>query len=193
LRYNKYEMRSQFPMMHTDHPLLPWGLLLASSVSLGSLDASAQGGETTDSSSIECVSLTSITRTEVLDEQTILFHMVGQETYTNYLPRECPGLDERARFTYKTSTGKLCNSDTITLLERGPQLRPGITCRLGEFLPASAGKVLDLTLGEDSRGARPGAIEVRRAQLPPAADAEPPPPAASSPTDAPPPPEDTER
>jgi hypothetical protein len=114
--------------------------------------------------------------------------MRGQETYSNHLSRECPGLDERARFAYETATGRLCNNDMITLLERGSQLSPGITCRLGKFVRASAEEVVDLTLGENRHGTRPNAIEVRRAELPPATDTDaaiaPP-----SPTDAPFPPD----
>jgi hypothetical protein len=184
-------------MMHRRHRQLPWRLLLASTVSFGALDASAQSADATESSSVECISVTRITRTEVLDEQTILFHMRGQQTYGNYLPSECPGLDEQSRFTYETSTGKLCSNDTITLLERGHQLRLGITCRLGKFLPASAAasaeEVRDLTLDADSRRATPIATEIGRAELPPTAEANPPAPPASSANDVPPAPEEGAR
>jgi hypothetical protein len=156
----------------------PWALL-APSLLLGSSAAFGQGADTI-SYAVECVSLARVTRTEVLDEQTILFHMRGQQNYSNYLPLECPGLDEQTRFTYRTTSGQLCNNDTITLLERGSQLRPGITCRLGRFVPASAERVVDLTLGENRRGASRNAIEVRRVELPPAADAD-----APSATDSP--------
>lgn len=148
----------------------PWALL-AAGLLLGSSGVLGQGADTVDSSSVECVSLTRVTRTEVLDEQTILFHMRGQKTYSNHLPRECPGLDEQTRFTYKTTSNQLCSNDTITLFERGAQLSPGITCRLGKFVPSSAEEVVDLTVDENRRGARRNAIEVRRAELPPAADA----------------------
>jgi hypothetical protein len=121
-------------------------------------------------SAIDCISLTRVTGTEVLDEQTILFHMRGQQDYSNYLPRECPGLDAQARFTYRTTNNRLCSNDTITLLEHGSQLSPGATCRLGKFVPASAERIVDLTQGERERGRNNNAIEVRRIELPRSAD-----------------------
>ena len=143
-----------------------------------------QGADTADSSSIECVSLTRLTRTEVVDEQTILFHFRGRETLSNHLPRECPGLDDKTAFTYETSTNRLCNSDTITLLERGSQLRPGISCRLGRFTPVAIQGIVDPTLDGDASRTRDNLIEIRRVELPPAADpdAGPPAPAPGEPS-----------
>lgn len=155
--------------------------LLALSALLCSPGAFGQAPDSV-SYSVECISLARVTRTEVVDEETIRFHLRGQQSYSNYLPQQCPGLDERARFTYETTSNRLCNGDTITLLEQGSRLTPGITCRLGQFVPASAERVVDLTQKESS-GSRRNAIEVRRVELEAEDGATAAP--APSPTDAP--------
>jgi hypothetical protein len=161
--------------------------LLAPALLLRAPGVFAQDAHAADSFSVQCISLTRVTRTQILDDQTILFYMRGQKTYSNHLRRDCPGLDEKARFAYQTTNGRLCNNDMITLLERGSGLNAGITCRLGEFLPAAVEEVLDLTRDENRRGARRNAIEVRRVELPPIADPGPAAAPVPSPTESPPP------
>ena len=46
----------------------------------------------------DCVSIRRIDRTEIIDDRTIVFHMIGKEIYLNKLPRRCPGL--RSAGTY---------------------------------------------------------------------------------------------
>jgi hypothetical protein len=147
---------------------------MAFSLLLGSYRAVGQVAESVNESSVECISLARVTRTEVVDEQTIRFHMRGRPSYSNYLPSACPGLDGKTRFTYETANSRLCSRDTITLLEGGSRLTPGITCRLGRFVAAAAEEVVDLTHDEHG-GTRRNAIEVRRVELPAAADAPAPP------------------
>ena len=79
-----------------------------------------------------CVSLVKIRHTEVLDGQTILFHMNGRKTLVNHLPRKCPGLKFHKAFSYKTSIGKLCKTDIIRVYE-GDYF--GAACGLGWFEP----------------------------------------------------------
>lgn len=79
-----------------------------------------------------CVLLTSVRSTEVVDDQTILFHMNGRKTLVNNLPRKCPGLRSHRAFSYKTSIGKLCNTDIIRVYE-GDYF--GAACGLGMFEP----------------------------------------------------------
>ena len=37
-----------------------------------------------------CISMTRISSSEVIDDQTIAFHMTGRDVYLNRLPRRCP-------------------------------------------------------------------------------------------------------
>ena len=86
----------------------------------------------------QCVSLSRIDRTEVLDDQNILFHMRGDKVYLNHLSFRCPGLAFHDSFMYRTSLNQLCNVDIITVLTNiGFGFSPGPSCGLGMFYPVS--------------------------------------------------------
>lgn len=89
--------------------------------------------ETPDQSRIEgskrCIDLSRIRELDVIDDQTILFHMNGNRTYKNTLPYRCPMLGFEKSIAYRTSINRLCNVDTITVLNCGT------TCGLGMFEP----------------------------------------------------------
>ncbi|MDT8319592.1 MAG: DUF6491 family protein [Xanthomonadales bacterium] len=86
----------------------------------------------------QCVSLIRIDRTEVLDDQNILFHMRGDDIYLNHLPHRCPNLGFEESFMYRTSLNQLCNVDIITVLnDIGFGFSPGPSCGLGLFYPVS--------------------------------------------------------
>lgn len=80
-----------------------------------------------------CISLFRIDHTDVVDDQTILFHSDGA-VYRNTLPHSCPGLDSRSQFMYRVQLNQLCNVDLITVLEDvGSRFIPGASCGLGKF------------------------------------------------------------
>jgi hypothetical protein len=88
----------------------------------------------------DCVILSDIRQTVVLDDRTILFYMRGgkKTVYRNYLPNQCPNLAREGRFAYQVPVNRLCSVDLITVLEQfGPSLGPGFTCRLGSFYPVT--------------------------------------------------------
>lgn len=90
----------------------------------------------------DCISLQRIDRTEVIDEQTVLFLMRGGEVYANRLPNRCPGLRRNKTIMYKTSLSQLCNLDVITVLDQlGGGLQRGASCGLGDFVPISEATV----------------------------------------------------
>ncbi|HEX5046269.1 MAG TPA: hypothetical protein VFX89_04040 [Gammaproteobacteria bacterium] len=124
----------------------------------------AQDAEDIDRTPADCVVTTTIDRTQAVDDRTILFFMHGKKIYRNYLPRRCPGLQRQNRIMYKTRGSRLCDVDTITVLEQwGARLEPGFTCSLGSFVPITQEEVDDL-LGK-SNAAR-DAIESKPAELP---------------------------
>lgn len=97
-----------------------------------------------------CVRVTSIDRTEAIDDQNILFHMRGSDVYRNHLPRKCPRLEAEGRIAYKVYSGQLCNHDTITVLEDSVfGLQEGFTCSLGDFVPLSPEEIEDLKRDDD--------------------------------------------
>lgn len=99
----------------------------------GARDAAARdaGGE----DRLRCINLSSIDRTEVIDDQTIAFHLTRGRVYLNRLARACRNLARNRPFAYETSTGQLCAIDTITVIEDfGLGVNYGDTCGLGDFV-----------------------------------------------------------
>jgi hypothetical protein len=147
---------------------LPW--LLA-----GSAAVRADDEPTFNRTPRDCVQTQSISRTEILDDQTILFFMRGKNVaYRNYLPRKCPGLKRWDRFGYSVTAGRLCSIDLITVLERSGSsfstlggFQPGFTCQLGDFVPMSPEEIVSL---KDEKKGGPGqdAVKTKPVELPPA-------------------------
>ncbi|GER06842.1 hypothetical protein GCM10007972_11710 [Iodidimonas muriae] len=79
-----------------------------------------------------CISLTRISQSHVLSDTEIFFEMRGREGYLSNLPNRCPQLGFYESFTYSTSTGQLCNTDIITVLNRSSVA--GASCGLGKFV-----------------------------------------------------------
>ncbi|MDZ7642857.1 MAG: DUF6491 family protein [Woeseiaceae bacterium] len=91
-----------------------------------------------DDAGESCILLQRIDRTEILDNQNILFYMRGGDIYLNRLRNRCPGLRRNEPIMYNTTSSQLCDLDRISVLyNRGGGLSPGASCRLGRFLPIS--------------------------------------------------------
>ncbi len=83
---------------------------------------------------VSCVQTNLIDQTKVWNDRTIDFIMRGGTRYRNTLPMNCGTLGFDQRFSYHTTTGQLCDVDTITVLPTGSSI-PGPTCGLGKFVP----------------------------------------------------------
>lgn len=157
---------------------LPW--LLA-----GSTATYADDDATFNRTPRDCVITQSIARTDILDDQTIIFYMRGKNiAYRNYLPKKCPGLKRWDRFGYHVTAGRLCSIDLITVLENsigpgagfGPgtgldRFDQGFTCRLGDFHPLSPEDIASLKI-EKEGGPRPDAVKTQPVEVPPAANSD---------------------
>jgi hypothetical protein len=133
-------------------------------------DEAAAKDEVTDAAfdrtPIDCVSVNRIRRTEVIDDQTVLFEMNGDVYLSNILERDCPGLDREKRFMHETY-GRLCDIDTITVLEQwGNSFRDGFTCRLGKFHPITEIEAEELMRDPEVAEEAPE-VEVKEVELPP--------------------------
>jgi hypothetical protein len=78
-----------------------------------------------------CLETERIKETRILDDQTILFEMLGGTIYLTRLPVKCNSLNISGGFQYSTSNNKLCKQDNIRVIEPGQNL--GSSCPLGEF------------------------------------------------------------
>jgi len=115
----------------------------------------------------DCITVSRIDQTEALDDQNILFRMRGDQVFRNHLPRRCPGLERENRIAYRTTAGRLCSIDTITVLEQfGVGFRDGFTCRLGEFVPLSPAEVEELEAIDEGRAGQ-GAIQTTEVETEP--------------------------
>ena len=123
---------------------------LLSLCSLAPIFFHASQAQEVDDGEERCIRVSRIDRTEIIDNQRIAFHMRGGDIYLNRLDRECRNLDRGQPFTYSTSTGNLCSSDFITLLDRfGLELRRGLSCGLNVFEPIDEEQLAMLKGEED--------------------------------------------
>jgi len=132
---------------------------------LAGATAAGQDEAAFDRTPRDCVVTQTIDKTDAVDDQNILFYMRGNKVYRNHLPRKCPGLERENRISYETHSSRLCSIDTITVLEDfGVGMRPGFTCRLGEFVPLSPAEIEELEFREDGEAGQ-GAIETSSVEI----------------------------
>lgn len=82
----------------------------------------------------DCIQLTQIRDTKVIDDQNILVYAGPNRVYKNHLPHKCNGLRNADSYMYKTSLSQLCSLDVITILNRyGSAFSQGPSCGLGKF------------------------------------------------------------
>lgn len=117
--------------------LAPLGVLLGLSVAAIAQDEQGSSEEEElvyDDFTVECITLRSLRRTDVIDDRNVLFYMRGKTVYHNILPRPCGGLAREDRFSYQTNIGRLCRLDHIRVLYDDPfGMREGNRCSLGVF------------------------------------------------------------
>jgi len=132
----------------------------------------------------DCITITNIKETKVIDDSTILFYMRGSSkvTYRIALSQACPNLAREDRFSYKTTMNRLCNSDLITVLEQfGVGLREGFSCRLGLFYPIPYEEAELLRKEHDKPNSTRSGVKTKPAEIAPKSEA---PPAATEPAPA---------
>jgi len=118
-----------------------------------------------DRTPVDCIITRNIDKTDIIDDQTILFYMKGKNKpiYRNYLPSKCPNLESSDRFGYAVTSSRLCKVDLIQAL---PRVGIPIPCRIGEFTPISAEEVEELHAVHD-KGRRGGdKIDVKPVEPP---------------------------
>lgn len=82
----------------------------------------------------KCINVRILKRTEVVDDQHVLFYLSGKTVYLNKLPNLCSGLSRERRFSYTTFSNRLCRLDSIRILsDVGGTIHQGRSCRLGYF------------------------------------------------------------
>jgi len=120
--------------------------IAASSLAAAAVAAAAQADEPPEKSRstvldryestgeyVNCIDLRELrfNRRHILNDRMILFEGDGNRAYLNVLDDECPFLEAYGQFRIDTSATRLCNTDTITVLQR--QAGAGTQCGLGKF------------------------------------------------------------
>lgn len=117
-------------MKHFATPNLIASIILATQTLSGAAWAEAPAAKPIPKSEVKhCIDLGWLDQSEVIDDQTILFHMKGGKIYENKLPYRCSGLKFEGGFSFATSLHQLCNTDIIRVLHQGT------ACGLGDFVP----------------------------------------------------------
>lgn len=93
-----------------------------------------------DGPPVNCISISQLRTTRVIDDQTIEFEMTGRRMFRNNLPFRCSGLSFNRGIRHNSRTSQLCSFDTFTVNSLGTGPR-GPTCRLGQFQPFKRGPV----------------------------------------------------
>jgi hypothetical protein len=91
-----------------------------------------------DGEPVDCILISQILQTRVLDDQTIDFVMRNGDVFRNTLPNRCPQLGFEEAFGYQTSIPQLCSVDIITVVQTGGGPRRGASCGLGRFQPTKS-------------------------------------------------------
>jgi hypothetical protein len=78
-----------------------------------------------------CISPQQIKRTNVLDDNHILFEMRGNKYLLNTLDHKCSRLGFERSISYTVRGGRLCNTDTVSVFDNS--LGPISSCFLGKF------------------------------------------------------------
>lgn len=77
-----------------------------------------------------CVSVSRIRSTKVLDDNHIIFEMRGNKAYLNTLDRRCNSLGFRRQIAYNVRNNRICNVDFFNVIDNFGSIA---TCGFGKF------------------------------------------------------------
>lgn len=119
--------------------------------------------ESAEPETLRCINARSIRRTEVINDDYVVFWVQGRRLYLNELPKSCIGLSQDRRFSFETTTRSLCARDKIRVLKESARgIYEGRSCSLGRFRPTS---VDDLGAFIESRTVTPNPEDVESAEV----------------------------
>jgi hypothetical protein len=113
---------------------------LAALMAAGSAANATRPVASAEADARNCLPLTRIMQSRVIDDQTIEFITRDRQVWRNRLPNRCPTLGFERAFSYSTSIGQLCSFDIITVLQQSAGVRAGPSCGLGLFVPVKPDK-----------------------------------------------------
>jgi len=96
------------------------------------------------SQATKCLQSENIERTEPLNDQYIVFHLRGEQTWIAQMRGRCPGLGPNAKLVFEKDSPRICEWDSVRVVyDNG--LGNGVTfgprCNLPKFEPVSEQQV----------------------------------------------------
>mgnify|MGYP001286581642 CR=1 FL=1 len=79
-----------------------------------------------------CIRTQQIRTSRILNKNQILFEMAGGEAWLNE-PKNCPGLSKSLALAYDATTGQLCTTTIVTLVDPGSAVATRGGCGLEKF------------------------------------------------------------
>lgn len=108
--------------------------LLLTGFAAHAADAPAPTGESTKAAKTEnCLTVSRIRQTKVVDDQTVLFYLPQNKIYKNVLPNKCNMLSSYNAIYYKPTGNQLCSVDAIGPLITDAPTTSQTSCGLGTF------------------------------------------------------------
>lgn len=83
---------------------------------------------------VDCVSQRDLRGNRSAGEGAVIFDGPGDMIYVNRPPAGCPELDVGRALVTRTTTGRLCRGDIVTVVDTASSIQYG-SCGLGEFTP----------------------------------------------------------
>ncbi len=115
--------------------------LIAAPTLAGDAGGAAPDEGTATGRPTQCLRISLIQKTKVVDDQTILFFMPAGKTYRATLDKPCPNLKFEDQWTYSSATNSLCPGQIITVRRRRAGGMAGASCaikRLERYVEADA-------------------------------------------------------
>ena len=79
-----------------------------------------------------CINIQRIQSSRILNRHQILFEMAGGDAYLNE-PESCPGLNKSLALGYDATTGDLCTTTIVRLIDAGSPAGDRGSCGLAKF------------------------------------------------------------
>lgn len=111
------------------------GLCLAATASAADRnheDAKALSGYTRTGATENCLRVTNIRSSEILNDHQILFKMSGGDAYLNE-PKSCSGLNRSLALNYEVTGSDLCTTTIVKLVDPSSPVPLQGTCTLDAF------------------------------------------------------------
>ena len=116
---------------HEERLLAALARLVAVTIASQAAPAAADDDVIESYESRQCIKISAIKSMRVVNDEDVLFYMLGRKFYLNTLRPPCIGLASAKWYSFKADSGQLCERDRIKFFHGAR------SCPLGRFQPIS--------------------------------------------------------